>query len=282
MIVLSHYQTRPLIRARGESTSSASVSLDLGISLTTASWDDASICFPEFPDAPHLTWHDARKIIESQNGCFTLGANGITKIQTFSEETNRPISLYPTPSAPTMLIGGIPMHRVKDTNPILDTLAKIETIAPVRGRVLDTCMGLGYTAIQAAKTAEHVVSIEHDPAVVEIAKANPWSRDLFANPRIERILGDSAERVRGFQGSAFDSVIHDPPMFSLAGELYSEEFYHELFRILTHGGRMFHYIGDLESKSGRNITRGVAERLTRAGFKRVAKRPEAFGVLALK
>lgn len=282
MIVLSHYQVRPLIKAHHEGKASASVSLDLGISFTLATWDDASIQFPESPDAPPLTWRNAEKIAKSENSCFSPATDDIQKIQMFSEETNRPISLYPTPGAPTMLIGGVPMHRIKETNPTLDTLAKLKTVSPVRGRVLDTCMGLGYTAIQAAATAEHVVSIERDPSVVEIARANPWSRDLFRNPRIERMLGDSAERVREFQDSSFDIVIHDPPMFSLAGELYSEEFYHELFRVLTHGSRMFHYIGDLDSKSGRTIARGVVERLTGAGFKRITKRPEAFGMLAQK
>ncbi len=45
---------------------------------------------------------------------------------------------------------------------------------------------------------------------------------------------------------------------------------------------MFHYIGDLESKSGRNVVRGVLSRLQQAGFARIVKHPEAFGVVAYK
>ncbi|HRW51172.1 MAG TPA: spermine synthase, partial [Caldilinea sp.] len=81
---------------------------------------------------------------------------------------------------------------------------------------------------------------------------------------------------------SFDAIIHDPPMFSLAGELYSLAFYRELLRVLRRGGRLFHYIGNPESKSGATVTRGVVRRLTEAGFRRVQERAQAFGVVAVK
>ena len=62
--------------------------------------------------------------------------------------------------------------------------------------------------------------------------------------------------------------------------LYSAEFYRQLWRILKAKGRLFHYIGDPNSKSGRNVTRGAVKRLKEAGFRRVSARPHAFGVLA--
>jgi hypothetical protein len=71
-------------------------------------------------------------------------------------------------------------------------------------------------------------------------------------------------------------------MFSLAGELYSGECYRHLFRILKPKGRMFHYIGDLESRSGRNVARGVLRRLQEAGFRRVVRKPGAFGLVAYR
>jgi predicted methyltransferase len=146
--------------------------------------------------------------------------------------------------------------------------------------VLDTATGLGYTAIEAARTAERVITIELDPAGLEIARQNPWSRALFDNPRIEQIVGDAFEEVRCLPDLLFSRVIHDPPALSLAGELYSGAFYRELHRVLRRNGRLFHYIGDPESASGRNTTRGVLRRLQEAGFTRVARRPEAFGVVA--
>jgi predicted methyltransferase len=69
---------------------------------------------------------------------------------------------------------------------------------------------------------------------------------------------------------------------ALAGELYGLGFYQELYRVLKRGGRLFHYIGDPESHSGAKVTRGVMDRLQRAGFGRVERRPAAFGVVAFK
>jgi hypothetical protein len=71
-------------------------------------------------------------------------------------------------------------------------------------------------------------------------------------------------------------------MFSLAGDLYSLEFYRAAVRVLGRGGRMFHYIGNPDSKSAGAVTRGVVQRLREAGFRRVDERRAAFGVLATK
>ena len=184
--------------------------------------------------------------------------------------------------APTMLISGIPMHRIKGIDPHRDTVQKIKTVAPVTGRVLDTATGLGYTAIEAAKTAEHVITIEIEPIVMEVARLNPWSRPLFQNPKITQVIGDVGEEIEGFEDEAFWRIIHDPPAFNLAGELYSGVFYGQLFRVLRRGGRLFHYIGNLESTSGRRVSRGAMRRLQEAGFSRVVRRPDAFGLVAYK
>jgi len=174
------------------------------------------------------------------------------------------------------------MHRIKDTDPHADTLEKITTLAPIAGHVLDTATGLGYTAVQAAQTAEHVTTIELDPAALEVARFNPWSQSLFENPKITQVIGDTFEEIEKFEASLFACIIHDPPMFNLAGDLYSGEFYRQLFRVLQPRGRLFHYIGDLESKSGCVVTKGVMRRLQETGFKRVSPRPAAFGVIAFK
>ena len=204
------------------------------------------------------------------------------KIQVFSEATNRLYSLMPTEGAPTMLVSGIPMHRIKGTDPYRDTLQKIKTITPIVGRVLDTATGLGYTAIEAAKTAEHVITVEIEPAALEVARLAPWSRALFDNPRITQLIGDTVEEIEGFEDGAFMRIIHDPPALNLAGDLYSGAFYRQLFRVLKRGGRLFHYIGDLGSKSGRTVVKGAVRRLQEAGFSRVVRRPEAFGLVAYK
>jgi len=195
---------------------------------------------------------------------------------------NRFYILMPTSGAPTLLISGIPMHRIKGVDPHRDTLNKVRAVSPIAGRVLDTCTGLGYTAIEAAKKAEQVVTIELDPMVLEVAGLNPWSRALFEDPRIEQWVGDAFDAAQDLEDASFSLILHDPPMFNLAGDLYSAEFYGRLYRLLKHRGRMFHYVGDLDSKSGRNVARGVTRRLQQVGFTKVVRKPEAFGVVAYK
>jgi predicted methyltransferase len=275
-VVLSRYQAAPLLVARS-ATASTSASPDLGLTQVPVVLDATGV---RFPSDVRVAWEDLRRIGASENGCFRVTVDGVDEIRVFSETTNWVRSLMPTPGAPTMLVSGIPMHRVSGIDPYADTLRKIATIKPLTGVVLDTATGLGYTAIEAARTAERVVTIELDPAGIEIARQNPWSRGLFDNPRIEQIIGDTCEEVTRFPDATFSRIIHDPPALALAGELYSGAFYRELRRILSRNGRLFHYIGDPESASGRNITRGVIRRLSEAGFSRVRRRPEAFGVVA--
>lgn len=257
----------------------AMVSLDLGLTSSEIRLEPDRIILPNGQWVP---WDRLEEIARSENACFQIEDNQAEKIQRYSERFGRFYSLMPTAGAPTLLVSGIPMHRIQGTEPHRDTLSKVRTVAPLTGRVLDTCTGLGYTAIEAARTAEQVVTIELDPAVLEVARLNPWSQPLFGHPRIRQVVGDSFDEIESFDEGAFSRILHDPPMFNLAGELYSAEFYRHLVRVLQRGGRLFHYVGDLGSKSGANVARGVVRRLQEAGFSRVVRRPEAFGLVAYK
>jgi predicted methyltransferase len=278
-IILSHFQTQPLLSGRKMGLASANISLDLGLTVTDVTLTAAGAAFGA---ETHLSWQQLEKIAEATNACFVLDHDQLHKVHRFSETTNRLCSLMPTESAPALLVAGFPMHRIKDTNPHLDSLAKIRSVRPVFGRVLDTATGLGYTAIEASRTASSVITVEIDPAVLEIARINPWSRELFESPRITQHLGDITELVEGFDNESFARIIHDPPTFSLAGELYSGSLYAQLYRVLAAGGRLFHYLGDPASKLGHQVTRGAVERLRRAGFVSVRPYPQAFGVVAHK
>lgn len=278
-IVLSYVQTEPLLAARREVRQSVVTSLDLGITTTEVTLGREGVVFP---GGVCLGWSEITTIATSKTVCFLVVDGDIREIRSYSELTGRVYSLMPTRLAPTLLVSGIPMHRIKGTDPWSDTKAKIATIAPVVGRVLDTATGLGYTAIQAAWTAEQVVTVELDPAVLEIARLNPWSKALFADTKISQRIGNSFELIQEFRDGVFSRVIHDPPTLSLAGELYSERFYQELFRVLHRGGRLFHYVGNPASRSGQTLTAGVLRRLREAGFSRVSRRPEAFGVVAFR
>jgi predicted methyltransferase len=278
LIVLSHVQARPLLAGRAQAPCSVTVSLDLNRTQSDVRISEEGVTLP---DGQTLPWPAVEEMAGDDSGCYHVEGGETTKIQLFSEEMNRLYTLYPTLSAPTMLISGLPMHRIKGTDPYRDTQEKIKAARPA-GRVLDTAMGLGYTAIQAAELADAVLTVELDPTVEEVCRLNPWSQALFDNTKIERRFGDAFDVVETLESGQFNRIIHDPPTFSLAGHLYGQDFYAELYRVLTDRGRLFHYIGDLKSKSGAGVARGVRQRLVAAGFQRVEDRPRAFGVVAYK
>ncbi len=278
-LILSHYQAKPLLAAIEAQHTSCTSSPDLGLSQCQVVLEGGTAVFPSHP---RISITQLQHIVDSELSWFQVIDGELEKVQFYSDVLNRYYSLMPTESAPTMLISGTPMHRIKDTNPHKDTKMKIKAVTPVNGRALDTTMGLGYTASMAAETAEHVTTIELDPTVVEVCRANPWSQQLFNNPKIERRIGDAFDVVETLPDQEYGRVVHDPPMFKLAGHLYSTEFYEELIRVMKPKGRLFHYIGDPNSKSGRSVTKGVVRRLKEAGFKRVKPWPQAFGVIAFK
>lgn len=278
-LVLSCFQVASLLEARQAGETSARISTDLGLTTEVAELRADRVYFAS---GESLAWEGVREIRDNRTACYCVKDDAPQAIRDYSGLLGRVYSLMPTESAPTMLISGIPMHRIKGVNPRQDTLNKIEAIAPLRGIVLDTATGLGYTAIEAAKTAERVITIELDRVALGIARQNPWSRALFDNPKIEQIVGDSCEEIERFESGLFSCIIHDPPAFSLAGDLYSRAFYEQALRVLKRNGRMFHYVGDPQSKSGQRTTKGVARRLQEAGFTRVVHKPQAFGLLAYK
>jgi predicted methyltransferase len=181
-----------------------------------------------------------------------------------------------------MLLSGIPMHRIKNTDPQQDTIQKIKTIHPVSGIILDTATGLGYTAIHASRTARHVITVEFDPLVLEVCKKNPWSAKLFSSKNIQQIIGDVFDIITAIDDQHFDTIIHDPPFIALAGHLYSGDLYAQLYRVLKQNGKLFHYIGDPDSHSGRKTFSGVKERLYKSGFKEIKMQHNAFGLTATR
>lgn len=275
-IVLSHYQALRIIAGFKAGSTQLEVSLDLNRTRTQISLDESGM---RLPDGQILAWEHVEEIGGTVNACFLVEQGEIRKIQLYSEDMNRFYSLYPTERAPTMLLSGIPMHRVKNIDPIEDTERKMKTTAPVTGEVLDICTGLGYTAIAAARAASHVTTIEIDSTVLELCRHNPWSRELFDNPKIDQKIGDAAELIATLADGRYSRIFHDPPTFKLAGQLYSREFYGQLFRVMKRGARLYHYIGDLDSATGRVVTKGVVKRLQEAGFTSVERRAEAFGVI---
>lgn len=189
-------------------------------------------------------------------------------------------------TAPTLEIDGIRMHRTKHLTPLEDARIKIKLVEVAEGEdVLDICTGLGYTAIEAYRKRARVITIEKDSNVIEIAEYNPYSRDLFKGieeRKITLLNEDASEAIKSFADNSYDVIIHDPPRFSLAGELYSKSFYRELYRVLRAGGRVLHYVGKPGSKyRGRDLISGIIIRLTENGF-RTQRTEDNESVLAYK
>ncbi len=173
-----------------------------------------------------------------------------------------PVAMY---EAPTIEISGIKMHRVVEVTPWEDAGQKVELVNVREGhKVLDVCTGLGYTAIHSLNRGAEVLTIEKDRNVLDLAKYNPWSRELSEIPIL---LGDAYELVGDLPRNFFDIVIHDPPRMARAGELYSLDFYRMLYRVIRPGGRLYHYVGNPGHRRGKDIVKGVARRLKNAGFK---------------
>jgi predicted methyltransferase len=268
-----------MLSAFAEGKKAVVSSIDLGMTAVEITLQENGVLLP---DGTNLSWDSIRQIQGNESACFALDNNTAGPIKGYSQRSGRSFSLLPTESAPAMIIAGFPMHRVKNTTPLAAAGLMIETLAPVRGMVLDTATGLGYTAIMAAKTADKVMTVELEPVAQEIARQNPWSNDLFNNHTIDQIIGDCSDIILEFESNSFSCIMHDPPALSLAGDLYSGDFYTQLHRVLKPSGKLFHYIGDPRSESGGRVTKGVIRRLHDAGFRQVIQKPRAFGVLALK
>ena len=239
-----------------------------------------------------LTWEEVDDIIEKKRGCYALYDDGSKPyyISTISANTGNPASLCPpleASGAPTMILGNFAMHRLVNVNPFDDTKHKIDAVSKsfFQGcQVLDTCCGLGYTAIEAAGrvgVGGKVTTIEYDEASLEMCAYNPWSANLFSGDLpLEILQGDSCKLVKTIASSSINIIIHDPPARALCrSDLYGLEFYKELRRILASGGVMFHYIGNPESKESGRLYAGITKRLLDAGFRNVHPFPRAFGLV---
>lgn len=190
------------------------------------------------------------------------------------------IKLVPTEwGAPTFEIDGIKMLPTAKVSPYADAERKVGLIRPRGKVVLDTCGGLGYFAAWCIKGgAARVLSFEKNPDVIWLRSLNPWSPE--AGGGLELTEGDIAAHLTRFADGSVDAILHDPPRFGIAGELYSQVFYDHLARVLRHKGRLFHYTGTPNRlTSGRDVPNEVSKRLRLAGF---ATELNGDGVLAIR
>ncbi len=196
------------------------------------------------------------------------------------------IKLVPTSwGPPTFEIDGIKMLPTAQVSPHADAQRKVGLIQPRGKLVLDTCGGLGYFAAWCLQDgARQVTSFEKNPDVIWLRSLNPWSPDhAGAQDQASRLTlhhADIAERIPALPSASMDAILHDPPRFGIAGELYSQAFYDQLARVIKPRGRLFHYTGAPNKlTSRRDVPNEVATRLQRAGFSTAL---DGDGVIAIR
>ncbi|MBS3165891.1 methyltransferase [Candidatus Woesearchaeota archaeon] len=269
--IITIKEAKAILAGKGSIT----LSLDLGLTTTNITLSkviklgDQNIPLPEF-----------KKVRE--DFCYLAEDNTLKKVAFFSDETQLYYKLFPTKDWPTFMISATPMHRYIHLSPKEDTLTKIEEIKPVVGKVLDTCCGMGYTAITSADKAAEVHTYEWDQNVLRLADLNPYSQKLFNSKNIILHEESIIEGIRKFKSNFFDRVIHDPPTFKRSPELYSLRFYHELYRIMKNGGILYHYVPNPGKTKGTNFYEGVVDKLLGMGFKEVEFHAKSSGVRAVK
>lgn len=241
------------------------VSFDLGRSL-------------EKPDAKLLAKIPLDKIRE--NFIYCWDGKELLKLALFAKNFYK---LRMWNGRPMLEIDGVRMHLVRDFRNPMEYAKEVAQKLQIskEDSVLDTCMGLGYTAIEAAKRASCVTTYEISEEVLALAQWNPWSSELFSSKSIAIMECDVFEGIKKLDDSRFSVIIHDPPGMSRAGSLYSKEFSCEMLRVSKPGARLFHYIGSALKKK-RNMENEITARLESAGWtvQRCDKRLQ--GIFALK
>ncbi len=253
----------------------AEVSLDLGMTKSKVEIKGDKVCI----QSQTVPLDDFLRVKE--NFCYIVEDNTLKKAELFSNETRLYYKLLPTTDWPTFTLSSTPMHRHTHLSPKEDTMLKIKEISPVMGRVLDTCCGLGYTATMASKKAELVETFEKDKYTMVFVRINPYSQELFSS-RIRLHEEDVFTGIQAFHDAWFDRILHDPPTFKRAPELYTSEFYAQLFRVLKKGGILYHYTPMPQKTHGRQFFTAVVARLKKAGFQKVEYHLRSSGIRAVK
>ena len=255
LLTLAEHDKLVAAAKRGDST--VECSLDLGRSRTTV----------EIVDSTSWRWQGQQFPFLERCKDRTVYYWAGEEFEPASRFSGALIKLVPTEwGPPTFEIDGVKMLPTSQVSPYEDARAKVALIQPSGKAILDTCAGLGYFAAWClAGGAARIVSFEKNPDVLWLRSLNPWSPGLDA--RLELQQCDVAERIASLRDASFDAVLHDPPRFGLAGELYSQAFYDHLARVLRPGGRLFHYTGAPNRlTSNRDVPNEVSKRLRLAGF----------------
>ena len=261
----SYFLTPPDLLRLTE-TGEISISLDCGITKQVLQLDDHMMRGRDItlPLPPQSLTNDRTILIFQRNEW--------QKWQRFDEETNNfyKMVFVAEGKPPTVEISGIKMHVTMDGDPELDTQRKLAELKRIHGNILDVCCGLGYTAQALANidSVEHVTVFERDTNMLALCKENPWSAGLWTDSKIKIIQQNASDGIAELPESHYSAVLHDPPRYALASELYSVNFYRQLHRVLTKRGRLYHYTGNPNQQRRKSLPERTIERLLEAGFRK--------------
>jgi uncharacterized protein len=247
---------RQLAEARAAGKTYLHCSLDLQrshskVNLTESYWES---------DGAHYTYLDRCK----ERTVYAWMDGGFQPISRYRDSL---IKLVPTSwGPPTFEIDGIKMLPSAERSPYADAERKVKKLETRGKTVLDCCGGLGYFAAWCLiEGAAAIHSFEINPDVIWLRSLNPWSPTPDA--RLTLREADVASAIEAMPALSYDVVLHDPPRFAIAGQLYSEQFYRQLARVIKPRGRLFHYTGAPNKIArGRDLAAEVIRRLAAAGF----------------
>lgn len=217
--------------------------------------------------ADHWRWKDSVYPFPTRCKPHTIYHWSGSGFQPVARYQSSLIKLVPTTwGPPTFEIDGVKMLPSARVSPYEDARQKVALIEPRGKVVLDCCAGLGYFAACCLDGgAARVLSFEKNADVIWLRDLNPWSPP--PNSCLTLTHGDIYQSIMGMPSRCVDAVLHDPPRFALAGELYGQTFYDQLARVLKKKGRLFHYTGSPNKISrGRDLASEVIKRLQIAGF----------------
>ncbi len=145
--------------------------------------------------------------------------------------------------------------------------------------ILDVCFGLGYNsaaAIDAALSSDpgcriNIVCLENDQCILDetkevdigfksynlIREAATKHHAEHGNISIRLLYGDAKEKIKEIKSISFDVVFLDPFSPKRCPELWTEEFFKDIYSLMKKGGILATY----------SCARHIRENLQKAGFR---------------
>ncbi len=266
-MLISSNELRNIKKAIDNELGEIEISLDLGLSKTKIKLNKEGFFIEN-----NLV--KIKNIKQGDKSCYFINENKLEKLQFIDHETGKFYKLVPTQFRPILKISGTSMHKKE----FLDRLQRDK----LYGDVLDSGTGLGYSSIIISKTADKVTTVEIDENVIQVAKLNPYSQDLFDNKKIIIISGNICQEIKKFANEEFDFVVLDGGSVKGSDEFFSLNNYKEVFRVLKRKGKLYHYVPKHQIKRGRDFATEVISKLKKVGFKRVFRDEEGSYLIAQK